>query len=309
MAILFQSTADRWKDWKPHLEALLPGETFRVAPDIGDPATIEFAIVWKPPEGLLRSCANLKGVLSLGAGVDHILSDPALPPRVPIVRLLDSSLASQMAEYVTLAVLAHHRRARDYASLQRESAWKVLDVPEAAKRRVGIMGLGQLGEAVIARLKPFGFALAGWARHRRTLEGHETFAGPDGLAPFLARTDILVCLLPLTAATKGVLNAQTLALLPKGASVINAARGGHVITGDFLAALDSGHIAEATLDVFEDEPLPPAHPLWSHPRVTITPHVAAITWPAHAAPIIAGTIQRLRAGYPVAGLVDPRVGY
>jgi glyoxylate/hydroxypyruvate reductase A len=308
MTILFQSTADRWNDWKPHLEALLPGESFRVHPDIGDPSAVEFAVVWKPPMGLLGSLPNLKAVLSLGAGVDHIDST-ALPAGVPVVRLLDPSLASQMAEYVVLHVLAHHRRVRDYAMLQRDGAWKVLGVPEASRRRVGIMGLGQLGEAAVARLKPFGFALSGWARHRRTIDGVGTFAGAEGLAPFLARTDILVCLLPLTPATRGILNVETLAMLPRGASVINAARGAHIVSRDLLAALDSGHIAEAALDVFEDEPLPKDHPFWFHPKVTMTPHIAAITWPARAAPIIAGNIQRLRAGYPVAGTVDQRVGY
>jgi glyoxylate/hydroxypyruvate reductase A len=308
MAILFQSGVDRWSDWQPRLQALLPGDTFRRHPDIGDPAAIEFAVVWKPPPGLLASLPNLKGVLSIGAGVDHILADPTLP-NVPVVRLLDPSLATQMAEYVTLHVLAHHRRQGEYAAQQRDGVWRILDVPDATRRRVGIMGFGALGEAAADRLAPFGFPLAGWARHQRTHDGVALFAGDDGLAPFLARTDILVCLLPLTPATSGVLNARTLALLPKGAALINAARGAHVVIADLLAALDSSHLSGATLDVFPDEPLPADHPLWRHPKVTVTPHVAAITWPDHAAAIIAGSIQRLRAGRPVAGTVDPRVGY
>lgn len=309
MAILFQSSADRWADWQPRLTALLPDDEFRLHPDMGDPASVEFAVVWKPPPGLLASLPNLKGVLSLGAGVDHILVDTTLPPSVPVVRLLDPSLAAQMAEYVTLAVLAHHRRQGDYAAQQHEHVWRVLDVPEAAKRRVGIMGFGMLGEACAARLMPFGFPLAGWVRQAQTADDIRMFAGTDQLAAFLAGSDILVCLLPLTPATHGILNARALALLPKGAAVINAARGTHVVVDDLLAALDSGHLSGATLDVFADEPLAPDHPLWNHPKVTLTPHVAAITWPAHAAPIIAGTIQRLRAGRPVAGVVNRHKGY
>jgi glyoxylate/hydroxypyruvate reductase A len=171
------------------------------------------------------------------------------------------------------------------------------------------MGFGTLGEAAAARLAPFGFPLAGWVRHQRARDGVALFAGEDGLAPFLARSDILVCLLPLTPATSGILNTRTLALLPKGAALINAARGAHVVIPDLLATLDSGHLSGATLDVFPDEPLPADHPLWRHPKVTVTPHVAAITWPEHAAAIIAGSIQRLRAGRPVAGTIDPRIGY
>jgi glyoxylate/hydroxypyruvate reductase len=309
MAILFQSSADRWADWQPPLTALLPGEEFRLHPGTGDPASIEFAVVWKPPIGLLASLPNLKGVLSLGAGVDHILADPTLPPNVPVVRLLDPSLAAQMAEYVTLAVLAHHRRRGDYAAQQRDGVWRVLDAPGATRRRIGIMGFGMLGEACAARLMPFGFPLAGWVRHAQTAEGVRMFAGTEQLAAFLACSDILVCLLPLTPATHGILNARALALLPNGAAVINVARGAHVVVDDLLAALESGHLSGATLDVFADEPLAPGHPLWHHPKVTVTPHIAAITRPAHAAPIIADTIQRLRAGRPVAGVVNRHKGY
>lgn len=309
MTILFQSSADRWADWQPRLQALLPGETFHRHPDAGDPAAVEFAVVWKPPPGLLASLPNLKGILSLGAGVDHILADPTLPPKVPVVRLLDPSLAIQMSEYVTLHALAHHRRQGEYAAQQREGTWRVLDVPDTAKRRIGIMGFGTLGEACAARLAPFGFPIAGWVRHPQTVDGIEIFAGNERLAAFLARSDILICLLPLTAATKGILNARTLALLPKGAALINAARGGHVVVDDLLAALDSEQLSGATLDVFTDEPLAADHPLWRHPKVTVTPHIAAITRPEHAAGIIAGSIQRLRAGRPVPGTIDRRVGY
>ena len=309
MTILFQSSADRWADWQPRLQALLPGETFCRHPDIGDPAAVEFAVVWKPPHGLLASLPNLKGVLSIGAGVDHILADPTLPPKVPVVRLLDPSLAQQMAEYVTLHVLAHHRRQHEYAAQQHDGVWRALDVPDAARRRVGIMGFGMLGEAAAARLAPFGFPLAGWVRHPQSVEAVEIFAGADRLAAFLARSDILVCLLPLTPATNGILNARSLALLPRGAALINAARGAHVVVDDLIAALDSGHLSGATLDVFADEPLPADHPLWRHPKVTVTPHIAAITWPAHAAAIIVGSIQRLRARRPVAGTIDRRIGY
>lgn len=310
MAILFSSTSDNAEDWRAALARHLPDESVRVWPDLGPPEAIEFAIVWKPEPGLLARLPNLRAILSLGAGIDHLTNDPTLPRHVPLVRLIDPSLTRQMSEYVVMNVLRHHRRMPDYARLQTEESWTpLLPAPDAAKCRVGLMGLGVLGRDAADKLRPFGFALRVWTRAPHSYPDIEPFHGGDGLHPFLAGCDILVCLLPLTAATRGILNARTLAVLPRGASLINAARGGHVVTADLLTALDSGQLAGVTLDVTDPEPLPAGHPLWRHPKVTITPHVASLTLPDTAAAIMAATIRRLRSGLPIDGLVNLDRGY
>lgn len=310
MAILFYSLSDSQPDWTGAIAKVMPDEELRVWPDIGPQDEIEFAIVWKPPPGLLASLPNLKGILSLGAGIDHLVSDPELPRHLPLVRLIDPLLTAQMSEYVAMNVLRHHRLMPDYARQQAERVWKpLLPPPLAAERRVGVMGLGVLGQDALAKLAPFGFRLRGWARSRHDIPGVETFHGEAGLPPFLAGCDILVCLLPLSDATRGILTAGRLAVLPRGASLINAARGGHLIAADLIAALDSGQLSEATLDVFDPEPLPLDHPLWSHPRVTITPHAAGWTIPDSAAATMAAAMRAIRGGRKPAGSVDLSVGY
>lgn len=310
MAILFTSPGDNAQDWRAALARHMPGETVRVWPDIGPREAIEFAIAWQPPPGLLASLPNLRAILSLGAGIDHLTSDPQLPRHVPLIRLIDPSLASQMSEYVVMNVLRHHRRMPDYASLQAKGRWHpLLPAPDTTKRRVGLMGFGVLGSDAAEKLKPFGFPLRAWTHRPHDLGDVQAFHGAAGLNGFLAGCDILVCLLPLTDDTRGILDARRLAVLPRGAALINAARGGHVVTPDLLAALESGQMSGATLDVTDPEPLPPDHPLWRHPRVTITPHVASATLPETAAVIMAESIRRLRAGSPVSGQVDLTRGY
>jgi glyoxylate/hydroxypyruvate reductase A len=310
MALLFYSLSDSQPDWTNAITKVMPGERLRIWPDMGPPEDIEFAIVWKPPPGLLASLPNLKGILSLGAGIDHLVSDPQLPRHLPLVRLIDPSLTAQMSEYVVMNVLRHHRFMPQYAQQQANAVWKpILPPPLTAERRVGVMGLGVLGRDALAKLAPFGFRLSGWARTAHDIPCVDCFHGADGLTKFLAGCDILVCLLPLSAETRGILSAKHLALLPKGASLINAARGGHVIAADLIAALDSGQLAGATLDVFEPEPLPPEHPLWRHPAVTITPHAAGWTIPETAAQLMAAGIAAIREGRKPKGLVDLSVGY
>lgn len=310
MAILFSSTGDNADDWRAALARHLPGEALRVWPDIGRREEIEFAIVWQPQPGLLASLPNLRAILSLGAGIDHLTRDATLPKHVPLIRLIDPSLTSQMSEYVVMNVLRHHRHAADYARFQAEGRWHpILPAPDTTQTRVGLMGLGVLGRASAESLRPFGFTLSAWTRARRDLAGVDCFHGTAGLRLFLGGCDILVCLLPLTAETRGILNARHIAALPRGAALINAARGGHVVTGDLLTALDSGQLSGATLDVTDPEPLPFDHPLWRHPKVVITPHVASLTLPDTAAAIMADTMIRLRAGKPVEGLVHLDRGY
>ena len=309
MTLLFYSTVDSAARWRAQLERLTRELDIRVWPEIGDPAEIDYALVWRPEPGLLAALPNLKLILSLGAGVDHLLGDPQLPRHLPIVRLVDPHMTAAMSEYVVLQVLRLHRRDLDYRAQQEARDWRELDQKNAADRRVGILGFGELGEDAAHKLKALGFDVAGWSRSAKTAAGIATYAGAAGLPPLLARSEILVCLLPLTPETEGILNARTLALLPQGAALVNAARGAHLVEEDLLAALASGQVSAAVLDVFADEPLPLGHPFWHHPRIVVTPHVAAFTNPATAAPIILDNIRRFEEGRPLLNRVDPARGY
>jgi glyoxylate/hydroxypyruvate reductase len=309
MAMLFRSTVDSAARWRAQLTKLREALDIRVWPDIGDPAEIDYALIWRPEPGFLASLPNLKLILSLGAGVDHLLGDPRLPHHLPIVRLVDPHMTAAMSEYVVLQVLRLHRHDLDYRAQQQERVWRELDQKNAADRRVGILGFGELGRDAAKKLKALGFDVAAWSRSEKTAAGVESYAGADGLRHLLGRSEIVVCLLPLTSETEGILNARTLALLPLGAALVNAARGAHLVEDDLFAALASGKLSGAVLDVFHDEPLPADHPFWHHPRVVVTPHVAAFTNPATAAPIILDNIRRFEEGRPLLNRVDPARGY
>ena len=309
MALMFYSNEDPPERWRSALTGLMPDLDFRVWPEVGDPGEIDVALVWKPPRGELRRYPNLRAILLLGAGVDAMMADDSLPDGVPMARMIDPSLTEGMTEFVLIAVLRHHRLLDHYERVQREGRWDYIFPPQASERRVGVMGLGVLGGDAARALAAHGFPVAGWSRTPKAIEGIEGFHGGDGLAAFLARTDILVCLLPLTPATEGILNAETFARLPKGAVVINVARGRHLVDGDLIAALDTGHLAGATLDVFREEPLPPEHPFWRHPKILVTPHVASYTVPEAAAAGVVENIRRARAGAPLLGAVERGRGY
>jgi len=309
MALLFRSTVDSAARWRAQLTRLTQELEVRVWPEIGNPAEIDYALVWRPEPGFLASLPNLKLILSLGAGVDHLLGDPQLPQHLPIVRLVDPHMTAAMSEYVVLQVLRLHRRDLEYRTQQQAVVWRELDQQNAVERRVGILGLGELGRDAAKKLRALGFDVAGWSRGERTVPGVASYAGANGLPQLLCRSEILVCLLPLTAETEGILNARNLGLLPKGAALVNAARGAHLVEEDLLAALASGQISAAVLDVFREEPLPADHPFWHHPRIVITPHVAAFTNPATAAPIILDNIRRFEEGRPLLNQIDPARGY
>ena len=309
MALLFKGDIDRGNAWQRSLLELDPTLDVRTWPDVGDPVEIEFALVWAPPEGQLKSLPNLKAIFSVGAGIDHFASDPDMPVGVPVVRMVEPGLTAGMTEFVVMSVLHHHRFMVDYANQQAAGEWHELQQVPAAKRCVGILGLGVLGTDAAEKLSVFGFQLAGWSRRAKDIPGVDCFHGPAGLTPFLNRSDILVCLLPLTPETEGILNARTFAQLPKGASVINVARGGHLVEEDLVPALDSGQISGATLDVFREEPLPEGHPFWRHPRIVLTPHVASMTNTETAAQVVLDNIRRCRAGEPLAHVVDWNRGY
>lgn len=308
MALLFLSRDDPADAWRDELWRRMPALDVRIWPDAGDPAAIEAALVWRPPPGELRRYPNLKAVLSLGAGVDALVADPTLPA-VPLVRMVDPSLTRGMREYVLTAVLRHHREFDRCARAQKAKAWAYAFPPRAADRRIGVMGLGELGRSVAAMLAGHGFPVAGWSRTAKDVEGISSFAGEEGFGPFLARSDVLVCLLPLTGATRGILNASTFGHLPKGAFVINVGRGAHLVEDDLIAALETGHLAGATLDVFAEEPLPTASPLWDQPDVLITPHVASYCDPRTAAEGVADNLGRLARGEPLLNVVDRARGY
>jgi glyoxylate/hydroxypyruvate reductase len=309
VALMFYSNDDPADRWRRALTDLMPDLDFRVWPDVGDPNEIDVALVWKPPRGELRRYPNLKAILSLAAGVDAMLRDDSLPDHLPIVRMVDPSLTDGMVEYVLLAVLRHHRMFDHYERMHREARWDYVFPPQAAERRVGVMGLGVLGGEVARALAAHRFPVAGWSRGPKTVAGVECFHGGDGLRSFLARTEILVCLLPLTAETADILNADLFARLPRGAAVVNVARGGHLVDADLIAALDSGHLSGATLDVFREEPLPPDHPFWRHPKILVTPHVASYTVPESAAAGVVESVRRVRAGEPLLNVVDRGSGY
>ncbi len=310
MAVLLSTDPAAMEEWRTALLAEDPGLDIRRFPDAGDPAAIEAAVVWTSHDmAELRRYPNLRLVVSMGAGVDHLLRPPGPPPGVPVARLKDARLTQGMTEWVLLNVLRFHRQDPEYRALQAERRWEELPAPDTAARRVGILGMGELGGAAAAALVALGFPVMGWSRTPKQRPDVECFHGPAGLDAMLGRSDILLCLLPLTPETRGVLNRRTLGLLPRGAFLLNAARGGHVVQEDLLAALDSGRIAGAALDVFEPEPLPPDHPFWGHPRVVMTPHAASITIPSSAASQVAENLRRARSGRPLINRVDFGAGY
>jgi glyoxylate/hydroxypyruvate reductase len=309
MAILFRSTTAAAARWRPLLARLMPEHEIRYWPEIGDRTAIEYALVWQPEPGLLASLPNLKLIVGLGAGVDHVLGDPLLPKGVPIARLVDPYMTDAMSEYVVLSVLRLHRQDLDYLAQQRAGVWEEREQKNAAERPVGILGFGTLGQDAGKKLKALGFDVAGWSRASKEVAGFACYSGQAGHDTLLARSEIVVCLLPLTAETTGILSATTFARLPRGAGLVNAGRGGHLVEADLIPALDSGQLSGAVLDVVGEEPLPGGHRFWRHPRIILTPHIAAETHPPTAAPIIREAIRRCEAGLPVANQVDPARGY
>jgi glyoxylate/hydroxypyruvate reductase len=314
MSILVQVTGWDPEPWAVMFRTLAPNRPVFTGVDDANRATIRYAMVWKPAPGLLGQLPNLAAIFNLGAGVDAILADTSIPPHIPIVRGVDANLTMRMVEWVTLHVLLHHRQMLFYRDRQAEQRWAERVQPAAAEVTVGILGLGTLGIAAATTLKQIGFRLAGWSRSAKTVPGIDCFAGAHGLDPFLAQTDILVCLLPLTSETKGILNAGLFAKLKRngplgGPVVINAGRGGEQVETDILAALDQGTLAGVSLDVFEQEPLPANSPLWRHPRAILTPHNAADSDPRSICAHVLTRIADIEAGRPLAPVVDRARGY
>ncbi|WP_116138118.1 2-hydroxyacid dehydrogenase [Trinickia diaoshuihuensis] len=308
MAFLYKADPARGAIWAQRFAERAPRLPFRIWPEHGDASEVRYLAAWEPPEDLARTLPNLEVLFSVGAGIDQFdLS--TIPSHIPVVRMIEPGIVEGMIEYVTHAVLTLHRDFLDYAHRQQARRWQALPVRAASTCRVGVLGLGMLGTAVLERLNVFGYACAGWSRSPHRIEGVRCYAGADELDPFLARTDVLVCLLPLTPATEGMLDARLLRKLPPGASLVQTGRGAHLAQDDLLALLDEGHLRYALLDVTTPEPLPIGHPLWQHPRVRITPHIASATRPETAVDAVLENLKRHAAGERMIGEVDRERGY
>jgi len=308
MTLLFKVDDARGCAWKALFEKHAPDIDVRFWPDIGDPLDVRYFAAWQPPRQLQERFPNLEVIFATSAGVDQFdLGE--LPEHIKIVRMLDPGIAQGIVEYACFAVLSLHRQIPLYLHQQQAGRWQDHLLTPAAQRRIGVMGLGNLGIAVLQSLRAFNFQVHGWARSLKSIDGVQCHAGDDQLEPFLNQCDILICLLPLTDDTRGILNARTLAALPKGASLINLGRGGHLKEDDLLQALDDGQLSHAILDVLNEEPPSPDHRFWQHPHVWLTPHVGAMTAPQSAFEGLLANIRRHQVGESLQGLIKRDHGY
>lgn len=312
MTLLIKSGGEKaMAQWQAHFNEFAPELSVRWwnDPDVA-PEDVKYALVWEPEAGRLASYPNLRLILSSGAGIDHILADPLRPAHIDIVRMSTQETEQRMAEYVSFAALSLLKDLNRLIQQQAAKNWTEYEIPRTATQtRVGIMGMGNLGASSAAMLKQLGFITAGWARSRKNIPGIESFAGKDELAQFLSRTDILVCLLPNTAETQGIICAETIAQLAPGAGIVNAGRGAHVVIADVVNALDNGHLGGAILDVFEQEPLPVNSPLWAHPKILVTPHIGANPSRRERASYVASVIAAHEAGQALPNVYNAQRGY
>lgn len=313
MNIIYYHPLFNAQEWLAGIKQRLPQAEIREW-QRGDERPADYALVWRPPHEMLANRRDLKAVFALGAGVDAILDQErkhpgTLPVGVPLLRLEDTGMAQQMQEYALSYVLRYFRRFDEYQALQQRQEWQPLDPHSLEDFTIGILGAGVLGQSVARKLTEFGFSVRCWSRSAKQLDGVQSFAGEAQRAAFFDGVKLLINLLPNTPETLGILNRELFAQLQPGAYLINIARGAHLVEADLLAALEQGQLAAATLDVFAREPLPQDHPFWRHPRVTITPHIAAITLPQQAMDQIAANIRALEAGHAPAGVVDRQRGY
>lgn len=308
MDFLYKGDVERGHRWAALFRQQAPELNFHVWPDIGNAQDVRYLAAWIPPEDILGQFPNLKVLFSVGAGIDQFdLS--IIPSHIPVVRMIEPGLEAGMVQYVCQAALSLHRDMHKYRIQQKQKSWLQHAIMPASRRRIGVMGMGVLGKASLSWLQKLGFDCAGWSRSEHKMDGIASYYGMDQLDAFLVRTDILICLLPLTDSTRHILDADLLSQLPRGSMLVNVGRGQHLVESALLAALDSGHIEHAILDVLEQEPPPSEHPFWEHPGVTLTPHMASMTQPDSAVQVVIENVRRHQAGEPLHGLVDRRIGY
>lgn len=308
MRVSFCCTDTKAEPWLQGFKAALPGADIQLWQPGAQAEPADYAVVWAPPQAFFDSQPHLKGIFNIGAGVDALMK-LSLPKGVPVVRLDDAGMSVQMAEYVCHAVIRHFREFDVYDEELRAARWAFRKPRRRAELPVGVMGLGVLGERVARSLLQFDFPVMGWSRTPKAIEGVQGFAGEARFDAFLRASRVLVCLLPLTPQTQGIMRRETLSLLQAGGYVINVARGAHLVDEDLIALLDEGHLSGAMLDVFRTEPLPAEHPFWRHPRITVTPHTSARTLRDESIVQIAGKITAMERGESIAGIVDGSRGY
>ncbi len=308
MAFVYKADSVRGAEWARLFATKAPDIPFHIWPDTGNADRVRYLAAWMPPQDIERQFPNLELFFSAGAGVDQF-DIATLPRDLPVVRMAEPGVVAGMVEYATMAVLALHRDLPAYIQQQREGRWAGHRVYPASKRRVSVLGLGVLGRAVLNQLRTLDFQLAGWSRTRRQVDGVTCYAGQEELPAMLASTDILVCLLPLTPDTRGMLDSRLFQHLPRGASLVHVGRGAHLDQQALLDALEAGWLSGAVVDVTDPEPLPAGHPFWMHPKILLTPHIASMTQPETAVELVLDNIRRHEAGAPLIGLVDRVRGY
>jgi glyoxylate/hydroxypyruvate reductase A len=297
------------QSWRDALLALNPDLDIRIWPDIGNPADIEFLLVWKHPIGVLGQFKQAKAIQSLGAGVDHIFVDPNISTGIPIARIIDSYMASDIVQYVTAYALQHIKLVKRWAEKQQQQKWNKEPPFNLSEKMIGIMGMGFLGSKAAHVLSELDLNVSGWSQSEKNIPGIKHFTGDAEFSDFLSQSDMLICMLPLTDKTENILNSKTLSQLPKDAYLINVGRGSHLVEEDLLTALDSNHLSGACLDVFRQEPLPVEHPFWSHPKIQVTPHIASVTNPYTAAPQVYENYSRMLSGQALLRQIDAKKGY
>ena len=309
--VLVHSEGDGGEPWAEALREIMPEVDARVLDQVGDDDRhrVDVAIAWQMPRGVYRTLPNLALIQSIGAGVDHVLQDDTRPDHVPIARVVDPFMARAMTHHVVLQILRWHRQLDRFEANRPDRVWPPSFAFDADALQVAILGFGHLGQDLARSLQVLGIAVAGWARSAKTVEGIETYHGVDGLDALLRRSNVVVCLLPLTAETEGILGRDTFDKLPAGSFIVNVGRGGHVADDELIAALDSGRLSAAALDVFREEPLPADHPFWDDRRIYLTPHIASEVNKPTAAKVFAENIRRVRRGEAPTGLVDLGRGY
>lgn len=309
MSIVIIRQDDKIDLWKKALQQAAPEIKVYSYLEEHPVEEIEVALVWKHPKGSLLKYSNLKYIASSGAGVDFIFSDESTPKNIPITRVVDTMLASDMSEYVVAVIFSYLKNLNTYKIAQTKSVWKPKAYHRIVDFRVGILGLGALGKVLAKDLVRFGFNTQGWSTSEKSMKDVTIFTGNEELSSFLSTTDILVCLLPLTDETAGILNKSLLQELPEGAHVVNAARGGHLVDADLIEMINNGHLSGASLDVFHQEPLPTAHPFWAHEKINITPHYASVSDTASVVPQIIENFRRMKKEAHLLHLVSPQKGY